>query len=61
MQTKKQADKGQSVYPLRLPVDVKTQLTAEAAKSHRSLNGEIVSRLEKSLEFSETTQKGVQQ
>ena len=42
-------------YPLRLPSEVKTQLAAEATKSRRSLNGEIVSRLEKSLAADQST------
>lgn len=36
-------------YPLRLPPEVRAQLTAEAVKGRRSLNGEILFRLENSL------------
>jgi len=36
-------------YPLRLPPEIKNQLAAKAIQSRRSLNGEIVNRLEKSL------------
>lgn len=33
-------------YPLRLPADLREQLTDAAAKNQRSLNGEIVYRLQ---------------
>ena len=40
----------QTPYPLRLPPETRQKLTAEALKSRRSLNNEIVVRLEQSLE-----------
>ena len=62
MQTEKQTDRHQApAYPLRLPADVKTKLAAAATKSRRSLNGEIVSRLEKSLESNVSTMQGAEQ
>jgi hypothetical protein len=36
-------------FPLRLPVDLRAQLEQAARESHRSLNGEIVFRLERSI------------
>jgi hypothetical protein len=36
-------------FPLRLPVDLRTELERAARESHRSLNGEILFRLERSL------------
>jgi hypothetical protein len=36
-------------FPLRLPVDLRKYLERAARDSHRSLNGEIVFRLERSV------------
>jgi hypothetical protein len=36
-------------FPLRLPADLRTKLERVARASHRSLNGEIVFRLERSI------------
>jgi len=36
-------------FPLRLPVDLRAKLERAAHESHRSLNGEIVFRLEQSI------------
>jgi hypothetical protein len=36
-------------FPLRLPADLRTQLERLARESHRSINGEIVFRLERSI------------
>jgi hypothetical protein len=36
-------------FPLRLPADLRTQLERAARESHRSLNGEILFRLERSI------------
>jgi len=36
-------------FPLRLPADLRTKLERVARESHRSLNGEIVFRLERSI------------
>jgi len=36
-------------FPLRLPRDLRAQLEAAARDSHRSVNAEIVFRLERSL------------
>jgi hypothetical protein len=36
-------------FPLRLPVDLRKKLEVVAGDSHRSLNGEIVFRLERSI------------
>jgi hypothetical protein len=36
-------------FPLRLPADLRTQLERVARESHRSLNGEILFRLERSI------------
>jgi hypothetical protein len=36
-------------FPLRLPVELRTQLERVARESYRSLNGEIVFRLERSI------------
>jgi hypothetical protein len=36
-------------FPLRLPVDLRAYLERAARDSHRSLNGEIVFRLERSV------------
>jgi hypothetical protein len=36
-------------FPLRLPVELREQLERAARESHRSINGEIVFRLERSL------------
>ena len=36
-------------FPLRLPRDLRTQLEEAARDSHRSVNAEIVFRLERSL------------
>jgi hypothetical protein len=36
-------------FPLRLPADLRTQLEHAARESHRSLNGEILFRLERSI------------
>lgn len=57
MKHEKSEDRHQAPsYPLRLPVTVKSRLTEAAVKSHRSLNGEIVNRLEKSLAENEGQQ-----
>lgn len=42
-----------AVYPLRLPAEVKEKLTQRAADARRSLNNEIVVRLENSLKAEE--------
>lgn len=50
MKSKEKAVRQQTMpYPLRIPNGVRLQLNSEAAKSHRSLNGEILFRLENSL------------
>jgi hypothetical protein len=36
-------------FPLRLPAELREQLERAARESHRSINGEIVFRLERSL------------
>jgi hypothetical protein len=36
-------------FPLRLPVDLRAKLERVARASHRSLNGEILFRLERSI------------
>lgn len=36
-------------FPLRLPVELRAHLERAARESHRSLNGEIVFRLEQSV------------
>jgi hypothetical protein len=36
-------------FPLRLPVELRAKLERAARESHRSLNGEILFRLERSL------------
>jgi hypothetical protein len=36
-------------FPLRLPAELRTKLERAARESHRSINGEIVFRLERSI------------
>ncbi len=40
---------GRVNFPLRLPADLRRQLERAAHESHRSVNAEIVFRLERSL------------
>lgn len=37
-------------YPLRMPEELRAQLKQAAAESHRSMNAEIVARLQESFE-----------
>jgi predicted HicB family RNase H-like nuclease len=48
-------------YPLRLPADVKEQLVRRAAQARRSLNNEMVVRLENSLKAEEMVERGAAQ
>lgn len=46
MNTTKKPDNNQAkAYPLRLPIELREQLAAEAMRNQRSLNGEIVYQL----------------
>ena len=50
--------------PVRIPLDLKADLKAEAAANDRSLNGEILARLRSTFKAKRTTQpqqKGQQQ
>jgi hypothetical protein len=40
---------GRVSFPLRLPADLRMKLERVARESHRSINGEIVFRLERSI------------
>lgn len=46
----KEDERGVMPYPLRIPANVRDQLAAEAQKNRRSLNSEIIVRLEQSLQ-----------
>ncbi|MGV6875949.1 Arc family DNA-binding protein [Pseudochelatococcus sp. B33] len=46
--------RGADQFPLRFPDGMREQLKAEAAKNGRSLNAEIIDRLSKSLEGSDS-------
>ena len=46
----KEDERGVMPYTLRVPANVRDQLAAEAQKNRRSLNSEIIVRLEQSLQ-----------
>ncbi|MDD0837925.1 Arc family DNA-binding protein [Curvibacter sp. HBC61] len=63
MQHKANPDRSQTAaYPLRLPQPLKAHLMQSASQNQRSLNGEIVFRLEQSRtqQLSNQPQKGQQ-
>ncbi len=49
MSTPKNPQQATTAYPLRIPTIIRSRLSAEALKNRRSLNNEIVVRLEASL------------
>lgn len=46
-------------YPLRLPLDLRKLLEEKAIEGHRSLNAEIVARLEESSKREAAIEEGV--